>query len=100
MALKRAKERAEAEVKSLRSRQAPSSADDSVLRKEVQRLEEENLKLQQHAKSFESQLLEAQKENERMRYASAQCLCLLALQQGRPLDRLRHPACSKQFTMT
>ena len=89
MALKRAKERAEAEVKSLRSRQAPSSADDSSLRKEVQRLEEENLKLQQHAKSTELQLLEAQKEIERMRYVSVQCLCIMAPQQGRPWTAVR-----------
>jgi hypothetical protein len=68
VALTRAKERAEAEVKSLRSKQAPSSADESSLRKEVKRLEEEKSLLQEHAKSVDSKLLEAQKEIERMRY--------------------------------
>jgi hypothetical protein len=79
VALTRAKERAEAEVKSLRSKQAPSSADDSSLRKEMKRLEEEKSLLQQHAKSVESKLLEAQKEIERMRYIhlSVCRLCLL-----------------------
>ena len=68
VALKRAKERAEAEVKALRGKGAAgTSSPTQALRREVERLEEENTALLTRQKAADSELKEAHREIDRLR---------------------------------
>ena len=68
VALKRAKERAEAEVKALRGKGAAgTNSPTQALRREVERLEEENTALLTRQKAADSELKEAHREIDRLR---------------------------------